>query len=148
MSEGKGTANPKKEDPVPKKEDPKKKVEVPKVVPVEDPILELKDVFAQFLISSKDNQSRNRTDIQELRDAIIELKKPDYLSPTRDEFSNTPLLNRSRGGRRSSMFLACPSFHLVLWDQQSTISLKFKFYKPTSFTIRNLKSVPSKAYST
>jgi hypothetical protein len=61
MSEGKGTANPKKEDPVPKKEDPKKKVEVPKVVPVEDPILELKDMFAQFLISSKDNQSRNRT---------------------------------------------------------------------------------------
>jgi hypothetical protein len=104
MSEGKGTANPKKEDPVPKKEDPKKKVEVPKVVPVEDPILELKDMFAQFLISSKDNQSRNRTDIQELRDAIIELKKPDYLSPTRDEFSDTPLLNRPRGGRRSSMF--------------------------------------------
>jgi hypothetical protein len=70
MSEGKGTANPKKEDP-------KKKAEVPKVVPVEDPILELKDMFAQFLISSKDNQSRNRTDIQDLKDAIIELKKPD-----------------------------------------------------------------------
>ena len=29
MSEGKGTANPKKEDLVPKKEDPKKKAEVP-----------------------------------------------------------------------------------------------------------------------
>ena len=98
MSEGKGTANPKKEDPVPKK------AEVLKVVPVADPILELKDMFSQFLISSKDNQSRNRTDIQELRDAIIELKKPDYLSPTRDEFSDTPLLNRPRGGRRSSMF--------------------------------------------
>lgn len=91
-----------KEDP--KKEEPKKKAEVPKVVPVADPILDLKDTFAQFLISSEDNQSRNRTVIQELRDAFLELKKPDYLSPTRDDLSDTPLLKRSRGGRRSSMF--------------------------------------------
>jgi hypothetical protein len=102
MSEGQGTSNPKKEDT--KKEDPKKKAEVPKVVPVADPILELKDMFAQFLISSKDNQLQNRIDIQELRDAFLELKKPDYQSPTRDDLSDTSLLNRPRGGRRSSMF--------------------------------------------
>ena len=97
MSEGQGTSNPKKEDT--KKEDPKKKAEVPKVVPVADPILELKDMFAQFLISSKDNQLQNRIDIQELRDAFLELKKPDYQSPTRDDLSDTSLLNRPRGGR-------------------------------------------------
>jgi hypothetical protein len=56
MSEGKGSSNLKKDES-------KKKVEVPKDDPVADPILELKDMFAQFLISSKDNQSRNRADI-------------------------------------------------------------------------------------
>lgn len=102
MSEGKGSCNPKKEEP--KKEESKKKVEVPKDGPAADPNLELKEMFAQFLISSKDNQSRNRTDIQELRDAILELKTSDCLSPMRDELSDTPLLSRPRGGRRSSMF--------------------------------------------
>jgi hypothetical protein len=91
MSEGKGSSNLKKDES-------KEKVEVPKDDPVADPILELKDMFAQFLISSKDNQSRNRADIQELRDAILELKKSEYLSPMRDELSDTPLLNRPRGG--------------------------------------------------
>jgi hypothetical protein len=61
-------------------------------------------MFAQFLISCKDYQSRNRADIQELRDAILELKKSEYLSPISDELSDTPLLNRPRGSRRSSMF--------------------------------------------
>jgi hypothetical protein len=97
MSEGKGSSNLNKDEP-------KKKFEVPKDDPVADHILELKDMFAQFLISSKDNQSRNCADIQELRDAILELKKSEYLSPIRDELSDTPLLNRPRGGRRSSMF--------------------------------------------
>jgi hypothetical protein len=61
-------------------------------------------MFAQFLISSKDNQSRNRTEIQELRDAILELRKSDYVSPMRDELPDTPLLSRPRGGRSSMFF--------------------------------------------
>ena len=97
MSEGKGSSNSKKDES-------KKKPEVPKDDPVADPNLELKEMFAQFLISSKDNQARNRTDIQELRDAILELKKSDYVSPMRDELPDTPLISRPRGGRRSSMF--------------------------------------------
>jgi hypothetical protein len=97
MSEGKGSSNSKKDES-------KKKHEVPKDDPVADPDLELKEMFALFLISSKDNQSPNRTDIQELRDAILELKKSDYVSPTRDELPDTPLISRPRGGRRSSMF--------------------------------------------
>jgi hypothetical protein len=97
MSEGKGSSNLNKDES-------KKKVEVPNDDPVADPILELKDMFAQFLISSKDNQPRSRADIQELRDAILELKKSEYSSAMRDELSDTPLLNRFRGGRRSSMF--------------------------------------------
>jgi hypothetical protein len=51
MSEGKGSSNLKKDES-------KKKVEVPKDDPVADPILELKDMFAQFLISSRKTISR------------------------------------------------------------------------------------------
>jgi hypothetical protein len=98
MSEGKGSSKSKKDES-------KKNPKVPKDEPVADPNLELKKMFAQFLISSKDNQSRNRTDILELRGAILELKKSDYVSPTRDELPDTPLISRPRGGRRSSMFL-------------------------------------------
>jgi hypothetical protein len=83
MSEGKGSSNSKKDES-------KKKPEVPKDDPHADPNLELKEVFAQFLVSSKDNQLRNRTDIQELRDTILELKKSDYVSPMRDELPDTP----------------------------------------------------------
>ena len=102
MSEGKGSFNPKKEEP--KKDESKKKIEVVKEDPATDSNFELKQMFAQFLILSKDNQSRNTIDIQELRDAILELKKGNYLSPILEELTDTPTLNRPRGGRRSSMF--------------------------------------------
>lgn len=95
-------SNPKKEES--KKDYSEKEAEVPKDGPVADPNLELKEMFAQFLISSKDNHSRNCTDIQVLRDEILELKNSDDLSSVRDELSDTPMLNRPRGGRRSSMF--------------------------------------------
>ena len=93
---------PKKDEP--KKDDAKKKFEVVEKEPAADSNVELKEMFAQFLISSKDNQSRNSIDIQELRDAILELKKGNYQSPILEELPSTSLLNRPRGGRRSSMF--------------------------------------------
>jgi hypothetical protein len=91
MSEGNGGSNLKKEDDVAK-----------------DSNFELKEMFAQFLISSNDNQLRNRKDIQELKDSILELKKSEYPSPMRDELPDSPLVNRLRGGRRSSMFFGMP----------------------------------------
>jgi hypothetical protein len=65
-------------------------------------------MFAQFLISSEDNQLRNRTDKQELKDAILKLKKSEYPSPMRDELPDSPLVNRLRGDRRSFMFFGMP----------------------------------------
>ena len=64
MSEGmKGQIQPpKKEDS--KKEDSKKPTEVLKADSTENSILELKDMFSHFLISSNQTQANNRTVIQ------------------------------------------------------------------------------------
>jgi hypothetical protein len=92
MSEGKGSQN----------EDPKDE-------PLDDPILELKEMFHQFLATSSEIQLRNRTDIGELKNAILEIKKSNLKSPPREEFIDTPLPDRSRG-RRSSMFFGMPHY--------------------------------------
>ena len=47
----------------------------PEDEPLDDPILELKKMFHQFLATSSEIQLRNRTDIRELKDAILEIKK-------------------------------------------------------------------------
>ena len=92
MSEGQG--NPKKDS-----EDE----------PSDDPILELKEMFHQFLATSSEIQFYHRTDIGELKDAILEIKKSNLKSPLRDEFIDTPLPDRNRG-RRSSMFFGMPHY--------------------------------------
>lgn len=92
MSEGQG---------IPKKD--------PEVEPSDDPILELKEMFHQFLATSSEIQFRHRTDIGELKDAILEIKKSNLKSSLHDEFIDTPLPDRNRG-RRSSMFFGMPHY--------------------------------------
>jgi hypothetical protein len=87
-----------------KKEDSKKTTEVLKEDPTEDPILELKKMFSQFLISSSETQASNRTDINELKEVIKAINRSSPQSPMGDESIETPLPVRSRGSRRSSMF--------------------------------------------
>ena len=110
MSEGKG-------NPILKKEDPKKKIDAPKDVsvinPIADPNQDLKDMFAQFLITSKEFQTRSSADIEELRDAINDIKKSSYSSPMSDELPDTPIFNRPRG-RRSSMFFGTTQSQPIL----------------------------------
>ena len=48
-------------------------MDVSKENPIENSILELKNMFDQFLRSSNENQSSNRADINELKDAIIKI---------------------------------------------------------------------------
>ena len=76
----------------------------PEDEPLDDPILELKEMFHQFLATSSEIQLRNRTDIGELKDAILEIKKSNLKSPPREDIIDTPLPDRNRG-RRSSMFV-------------------------------------------
>ena len=103
MSEGTGSqTQPLKEDA--KREDLKKKMDVSKENPIENSILELKNMFAHFLKSSNENQASNRADINELKDAIIAINRSSSQSPMGDESMETPLPIKSRGSRRSSMF--------------------------------------------
>ena len=129
MSEGKGIS-------ISKKEDSKKKIEVPKddqiVNPIVDPNLELKEMFAQFLISSNDNQLRNRNDIEELRDAIMDIKTSTRQSPIREDFPDTPILDRDRFSRRSSMFFGM--------SQLPPSPLEPTSYKPTKQNIQVLQA--------
>ena len=75
MSEGtKGQIQP------PKKEDPKKVTSL-KEDQTENAIFELKNMFAQFLVSSKETQANNRTDINELKDAIKAITRFSPQSP-------------------------------------------------------------------
>ena len=66
-------------------------------------------MFHQFLATSSEIQFRHRTDIGELKDAILEIKKSNLKSPPRDEFIDTPLPDHNRG-RRSSMFSGIPHY--------------------------------------
>ena len=88
----------------PKKEESKKTIEVLKEDLTEIAILELKDMFSQFLISSNQTQASNRTDINELKEAIKSLNRSSAQSPIGNESMDTPLPVRTRGSRRSSMF--------------------------------------------
>ena len=88
------------------KENPKKD---PEDEPSNDPILQLKGMFHQFPATSSKIQFRHRTDICELKDAILVIKKSNLKSPPRDEFIDTPLPDRNRG-RRSSMFFGMPHY--------------------------------------
>ena len=108
MSEGTKGQNqpPKKEDS--KKEDPKKTIEVLKEDPAENPILELKKMFSQFLISSNETQANNRIEINELKNAIKAINRSSPQSLMGDEGMETPLPVRTRGSRRSSMFFGIP----------------------------------------
>ena len=91
MSEGQG--NPKKD---------------PEDEPSDDPILELKEMFQQFLAISSEIQFRHRTDIGELKNVRLKIKKSNLKSPLHDEFIDTPLPDRNRG-RRSSRFFGMPN---------------------------------------
>ena len=97
---------PMKEDS--KKEELKKAIEVVKEDPTENPILELKKMFSQFLISSDEIQANNRTDINELKDAIRAINRSSPQSLMGDESVETPIPVRTRGSRRSSMFFGIP----------------------------------------
>ena len=98
MSEGtRSQTQPLKEDA--KKEDLKKKMDVTKENPIENLILELKNMFAQFVKSSNENQSSNRADINELKDAIITINQSSSQS-----LMETPLPIKSCGSIRYSMF--------------------------------------------
>ena len=66
-------------------------------------------MFHQFLATSSEIQFCHRTDIGELKDAILEIKKSNLKSSLRDEFIDTPLPDRNRG-RRSSMFFGMPHY--------------------------------------
>ena len=92
MSEGKGIPNKDPEDEL-----------------SDDPILQLKEMSHQFQATSSEIQLRHRTDIGELKDAILEIKKSSLKSPPRDEFIDNPLPDRNRG-RRSSMFFGMPHY--------------------------------------
>lgn len=61
-------------------------------------------MFAQFVVSSKETQANNRTDINELKDAIKTIIRFSPQSPIGNEGMDTPLPVRARGSRRSSMF--------------------------------------------
>ena len=78
------------------KENPKKD---PEDEPSDDSILQLKEMFHQFPATSSEIQFRHRTDIGQLNDAILEIKKSNLKSPPRDEFIDTPLPDRDRGRR-------------------------------------------------
>jgi hypothetical protein len=99
MSEGKGIQT---QDL--KKEEAKKKIEGLKEDQTENAILELKEMFSQFLISSNQTQASNRTDINELKEAIKAINRSSTQSPMGSESMETPYPVRSRGSRRSSMF--------------------------------------------
>ena len=87
-----------------KKEEAKKKIEGLKEDQTENAILELKEMFSQFLISSNQTQASNRTDINELKEAIKAINRSSTPSPIGSESMETPYPVRSRGSRRSSMF--------------------------------------------
>ena len=87
----------------PKKEDPKKVVGL-KEDRTENAIFELKNMFAQFLISSKETQANNRIDINELKEAIKAIIRSSPQSPIGNESMDSPLPVRTRGSRRSSIF--------------------------------------------
>jgi hypothetical protein len=120
MSEGKGTQN----------EDPKDE-------PLDDPILELKEMFHQFLATSSEIQLRNRTDIGELKNAILEIKKSNLKSPPREEFIDTPLPDRSRG-RRSSMFFGMPHYQSSVLESAADTADKQNM--PTKANIQVLQA--------
>jgi hypothetical protein len=86
--------------------------------PEDDPILQLKEMFHQFLATSSEIQLRNRTDIGELKDAILEIKKSNSKSPPREEIIDTPLPDRNRG-RRSSMFFGMPPYQSSILESLS-----------------------------
>ena len=74
MSEGTGSQTQSVREDA-KKEDLKKKIDGSKENPIKNSILELKNIFTQFLKSSNESQASNRTDINELKDAIIAISK-------------------------------------------------------------------------
>ena len=90
----------------------------PEDEPLDDPILELKEMFHQFLATSSEIQLRNRTDIGELKDAILEIKKSNLKSPPREDIIDTPLPDRNRG-RRSSMFFGMPPYQSIILESLS-----------------------------
>ena len=107
---------------MPRRKPWKKKIDGSKENPTESSILELKNMFTQFLKLSNEIQVSNRTDINELKEAIIAISKPSSQSPMGDESVETPLPIRARGSRRSWMVFGISQL-LLSWPPSDTLPI-------------------------